>query len=94
MDEKTLPEVIKSSNVVIHKGRYAYLKLPPNAQLKPSRHFLVANDQDETTIVTEEKNIASLKYEKEVKWFTLIEIRVSLPFLAKGFIAATSRTLP
>ena len=51
---KTLGKVIKSSKVIVHKGRYAYLK-SKNASL--GKHFLVAQDKDEVTIVTEEKNI-------------------------------------
>lgn len=56
-------------------------------------HFLVARDGDETTVVTEERHVASVLFEEEVKWFRLIEIQVSLPFLAKGFIAAVTRAL-
>lgn len=90
MENPTLDEVIKSSPVVVHKGRYAYLK----SQEKELRnHFLISQDHDDITIVTEEKNIANTKYEKSVKWFKLFEFKVSIPFLAPGFLAKISKTI-
>jgi hypothetical protein len=88
--EYTLDEIIKSSPVVIHKGRYAYLKTKER-ELK--NHFLISQDKDEITIVTEEDNIKNTKYEKEVKWFKLFEFKVSVPFLAPGFLAKISKTI-
>ena len=32
-------------------------------------------------------------YEKEVKWFKLFEFKVSIPFLAPGFLAKISKTI-
>ncbi len=93
MADTTLSEVIKSSTVVVHAGRYAYLKLPAGQEIQLGKNFLIAKDADEITVVTEEKNIHALSYEKDVKWFTLMEIKVSLPFLATGFIAAISKSI-
>ena len=84
MDNPSLDEVIRSSQVVVHEGRYAYLKA---REAGPGDHFLVARDEDEVTIVTEEANVGDVAYDSDVKWFALIEIRVSLPFVAKGFLA-------
>ncbi|PIN76892.1 hypothetical protein COV17_00595 [Candidatus Woesearchaeota archaeon CG10_big_fil_rev_8_21_14_0_10_36_11] len=56
-------------------------------------HFLICRDKDETTIITEEKNVLTTKHEKEVKWFKLIEIKVSVPFLTPGFLAKISKTI-
>jgi hypothetical protein len=50
----------------------------------------VARDEDEVTVVTEEANVGCIAYDSDVKWFSLIEIRVSLPFVAKGFLAAVT----
>ncbi len=83
-------EVIKSSQVIVHRGRYAYLKGKEN-QL--SNHFFIAQDKDEITIVTEEKNVSNTKYDKDVKWFKLIEIQVSKPFLTVGFLAKVTKTI-
>ena len=79
-----LDEVIKTSTVIVHAGRYAYLK----AKGKQSGdHFLVSQDKDEVTIVTEEGNLESVNYDSAEKWFKLIEIQVSAPFVATGFLA-------
>jgi len=90
MRNPTLDEVIKSSKVIVHRGRYAYLKARETAV---DNHFFVSKDKDEITIVTEEKNVSNVKYDEEVKWFKLIEIKVSLPFLAKGFLAKVTKTI-
>jgi hypothetical protein len=68
----------------VHPGRYAYLKA---RQAGPGDHFLVARDSDEATVVTEERNVASTDQSESTQWFVLMEIRVSMPFVAKGFLA-------
>jgi len=85
-----LNEVIKNSPVIVHEGRYVYLK-GDEKELKD--HFLVCQDDDEITIITEEKNLINTKYKKEVKWFKLFEFKVSIPFLAPGFLAKISQTI-
>lgn len=90
MNNNNLQKVIESSKVIVHKGKYAYLKAE-NANL--ADHFLITKDKDEITIITEEKNLAKIKYSNEVKWFTLIEIQVSMPFVAKGFLAKITKTI-
>lgn len=90
MGKQTLDAIIMSSKVIVHRGRYAYLKAQ---ETSINEHFLVSKDEDEITVITEEKNISKIKYEEEVKWFKLIEIQVSLPFLAKGFLAKVTRTI-
>ncbi len=90
MSNLNLSEIIKSSQVVVHKGRYACLK-GKETQLK--NHFLVSKDSDEITIVTEEKNVADTNYEKDVKWFKLFEIKVANPFVATGFLAAVTKAI-
>ncbi len=56
-------------------------------------HFLICRDKDETTLITEEKNVSNTKFENEVKWFKLFEFKVSCPFQAKGFLAKISKTI-
>ena len=87
MENPSLDEVIRSSRAVVRKGRFAYLKA---REVGSGDHFLVARDEDEVTVVTEEANVGDLAYDSDVKWFSLIEIRVSLPFVAKGFLAAVT----
>ena len=85
-----LEEVVRSSQVIVRDGRYAYFK----AKGKQSGdHFLVAQDKDEVTIVTEEGNLESVNYDSAEKWFKLIEIQVSAPFVATGFLAKVTGTI-
>ena len=84
MDTPGLDEVVRTSEVVVHRGRYAYLKA---RQAGPGDLFLVARDADEVTVVTEERNVAATEHSESTQWFVLMEIRVSMPFVAKGFLA-------
>jgi len=90
MDTPGLDEVVRTSEVVVHRGRYAYLKA---RQAGPGDHFLVARDADEVTVVTEERNVASTEHTESTHWFVLMEIRVSMPFVAKGFLAKVTATM-
>ena len=85
-----LDEVVRTSEVVVHQGRYAYLKVQ---KAGPGDHFLVARDADEVTVVTEERNVASTEHSESTHWFLLMEIRVSMPFVAKGFLAKVTGTM-
>ncbi|MBI2102889.1 ACT domain-containing protein [Candidatus Woesearchaeota archaeon] len=76
--------------MIVRRGRYAYLKAQETAI---NEHFFISKDKDEVTVVTEEKNVSKTKHDQEVKWFKLIEIKVSLPFLAKGFLAKVTDTI-
>lgn len=90
-DNASLNEVIRTSTVVVRRGRYAYLKARAETEL--GNHFLISRDEDEITVVTEEAHVSESSFEEEVKWFKLIEIRVSQPFLAKGFIACVTQAI-
>ena len=48
-------EIIKQSTILIHKNRYAYIK---TKETTLNNHFLIAQDKEEITIITEEKNLA------------------------------------
>lgn len=78
-----IEEVIKTSSIIIHSGRYIYLKTK-DKNLGP--HFFISQDKDEVTIVTEEKNLNTVNYLGIVKWFKLIEIKLSVPFF-QGFLS-------
>ena len=82
MTEK-IEDVIKTSSILIHPSRYIYLK---TTDKNLANHFFVSQDKDETSIVTEEKNLNSVKYSDSVGWFKLIEIKLSVPFL-QGFLS-------
>lgn len=78
-----IEKVVRSSRVIVHSGRYAYLESSGKV-LGP--HFMIAQDQDEITVITEERNLSKVKYSGLVKWFKLIEIKVSVPFFP-GFLS-------
>jgi uncharacterized protein len=85
-----LNKIINETKVLVHKERYAYLK---SKEKNIKNHFLICQDKDEITIITEEKNIINTKFEKSVKWFKLFEFKVSKPFLATGFLAKITKTI-
>ncbi|MBU0648482.1 ACT domain-containing protein [Patescibacteria group bacterium] len=90
MNKQTLDRVIKTSTAIVHKGKYAYLQAN---EASTDNHFIVTKDNDEITIVTEEKNIPNVDYFDKVEWFKLIEIRVSEPFVTVGFLAKVTKTI-
>ena len=90
-ENDSLTGVIHSSRIVVHKERYAYLRAA--ALTETGNHFLIARDQDEITVVTEEKNLPMISFKQQVKWFKLVEVRVSKPFDAVGFIARITRAI-
>lgn len=89
MDE-TLKEFIKSSPAVVQKGRYAYVKVQ---EAFKGEHFMISKDDDEITIVIEEKNLSNAKYEGIEKWFKLIEFKTAIPFKGVGFLAAITNAI-
>ncbi len=91
MDSPNLDEIIRTSRAVVRRGRYAYLKT--QTPTDSTEHFLIARDQDETTVVTEEAYVPEISSEEQVKWFKLIEVRVSQPFVAKGFISRITQAI-
>ncbi|WP_425398400.1 ACT domain-containing protein [Aeoliella sp.] len=84
MPNPTLQEVVESSETWVHPGRYAYLKCD---EAPVGDHFLVCRDADEVTVITEESKIATVKHSESNEWFKLIEFRVTMPFVTKGFLA-------
>lgn len=84
----SLEEIIKESLVHLHPGRYAVAMVNDIDSIGP--HFAVCQDDSETTVITEEKNMALIKPESVERWFKLIEIRVAKPFNAPGFLATIS----
>lgn len=85
----SLEQVIRDSPVKVVPGRFAIVKVPevPTSGL----HFMVTYDETETTVITEEQQIAGLNVQAVEKWFTLIEFCVSVPFSAVGFLATIAK---
>ncbi len=87
----SLSHIIRNSALVVHSGRYAYLKVrnPPLID----EHFLISKDAEEITVVTRESNIRKIKAEKTVKWFKLLEVRTIAPFASKGLNAKVTSAI-
>ena len=85
-----LNEEIQLSEVIVHPGRYAYLKTDKQIL---GDHFLITQDIDEVTIVTEEKNVDSINFSQETKRFKLFEIKPHIPFLTIWFLATITKAI-
>lgn len=87
-----LKKIISSSSFILHEGRFIYTKVriaPPTG-----KHFLISKDNDEITVVTKEENIGELDLiEKNKDYYSLIELKVSLPFYTVGFLATVSSAI-
>lgn len=87
-----IKKIIETSSFVVHKGKFVYTKVriaPPIDE-----HFLVSKDADEITVVTKEENLSRLDViERNKDDYSLIELKVSVPFYSVGFLAAVSSAI-
>ena len=60
------------NEIIIHPRRYAYVK---TMEIPKVDHIKVSKDYGEFTIIAEEKNLSKIDSTKEIKWFTMFEIR-------------------
>lgn len=89
---KGIDEIIKQSSFSFHAGRYIYAKASKAPPV--GNHFLVSKDKDEVTVVTKEENLKELELiEKNKDFYSLIELKVSVPFYAVGFLATVSEAI-
>ncbi|MFH1832822.1 MAG: ACT domain-containing protein [Candidatus Levyibacteriota bacterium] len=87
-----LKKIIESSSFVVHEGRFIYTKVKTAPEV--NNHFLVSKDSDEITVITKEENLLELDLiEKNKDIYSLIELRVSVPFYPVGFLAAVSSAI-
>ena len=87
--DKKLQEVIDCSWFTIDEGTYAYTKVTEIKNVK--KHLIITQDSDETTVVTDIKNLNDLgDYERNAENWKLINIRCGNPFYCVGFLAAIS----
>ena len=87
--DKKLQEVIDCSWFTIDEGTYAYTKVTEIINVK--KHLIITQDSDETTVVTDIKNLNDLgDYERNAENWKLINIRCGNPFYCVGFLAAIS----
>lgn len=91
MDEK-LRKIIESSTFEVIPGKFIYAKVSKAPQI--NNHFLITNDKDEITVVTEENNLGELEIiEKNKDYWTLIALNISAPFYSVGFLATVSSAI-
>ena len=87
--DNKLQEVIDCSWFTIDEGTYAYTKVTEIKNVK--KHLIITQDSDETTVVTDIKNLKDLgDYERNAENWKLINIRCGNPFYCVGFLAAIS----
>ncbi len=83
---ENLDNIIGASPVRVHPGAYCVAKV--TGQVQDGDHFMVARDEDETTVITREENIPKLSLTELRRGFRLVEIRIATPFEGVGFLAA------
>jgi hypothetical protein len=87
-----LKKIIDSSTFTLHDGRYIVAKVKTAPPIDD--HFMVSKDQDEITVVTREENLSKLDLiEKNKDFYVALELKVSLPFYAVGFLAAVTNAI-
>jgi hypothetical protein len=85
MDNKVL-EMFSKSSFSVSEEKYVYAKV--KSVDSNTSHFMVSQDKDEITVVTEEKNISSLEViEKNNNLWRLVSLNLFTPFMA-GTLAA------
>jgi len=90
MEKSGLQDLIKSSPVIVHNDRYAYLR----TNIVPAgEHFVITKDADEVTVITPAQQVPAVQHTAIEKWFTLIEVRVTKPFYGPGFLAVITKAI-
>lgn len=85
-------KIIASSSFVVHEGKFVYTKVKTAPEI--NKHFLVSKDADEITVVTKEENLSRLDViERNKDDYSLIELKVSVPFYSVGFLATVSTAI-
>jgi len=87
-----LKKVIEASSFSVHEGNFIYIKAKTAPEI--DKHFLVSKDEDEITVVTNEENIDGIDViERNKDRYILIELKVSLPFYAVGFLSTVTTAI-
>ena len=89
---ETLKSIINSSSFLVHPGEYVYAKVSGQPKLEDA--FMLSRDEDEVTAVFDKPNINKFEIIEQNKDLRkLIEIKISKPFYATGFIAAVTQAI-
>lgn len=87
-----LEEIIKTSAFKVHEGNWIYAKVSGRPNIDDC--FMLSQDADEVTAVFEKSKVSRfeiLEQNKDLR--KLIEIVVSAPFYAVGFLAAITKAI-
>lgn len=89
--EEQLQHIIHASTFGIEPGIWVYAKV---RSVPTGKHFLVAQDNDEITVVTTDGRLDELDLiERNKDDYVLIRIDISIPFYAVGFLAAVTSAI-
>lgn len=83
-----LQHIIHNSSFTIEPGIFVYIKA---RSVPAGNHFLISQDRDEITVVTQQQNLSEVDMiERNKDDYALISLNVSIPFYSVGFLAAVS----
>lgn len=87
-----IDEIIKTSTFKVHDGKWVYANVSGQPSLGDC--FLLSKDEDEVTAVFELSKSDKFEIiEKNKDLRKLIEIKVSAPFYAVGFLATITKAI-
>lgn len=87
--EDALKRVIKTSWFTVDPNVYVYTKVKD--VLDWSKHLIITQDEDDITVVTNEKNLSELGwFERNPDNWILLNIKCGNPFYCVGFLTAIS----
>jgi hypothetical protein len=87
-----LQEIIKQSSFTVVDGQFVSVKVATAPNI--SNHFLVAQDNDEITVITRAEHLRELNLiERNKDEYALIALNVSVPFYSVGFLATVSSAI-
>jgi hypothetical protein len=86
-----LQAILNESGLALHRDRYEVLQ---TQGCPPGDYFAVIRDVDEVTVIAREgQSPIARDILASERWFALLEVRVSRPFAAPGFIAKIAQSL-
>jgi hypothetical protein len=90
--EQLLQEVIRTSTFTVHSGSFVYAKVSGRPSFTDA--FMISSDDDELTAVYEQSKADKFEVIEQNKDLRkLIELRISKPFYAIGFLAAVTKAI-
>jgi len=91
MISPNLKNILRQSKFNVLPGVWSYLKVK---NIPTGRHFMVTQDKDEITVVTQKEREIELDIiERNNDDRSLISLNVSVPFYSVGFLATISSAI-